>query len=67
MTPNIGFCSYCNIKNFNSISLVSKHPILFSFYNGWNKFDNTNPRIRHIKDNKVTVYGNASELYNECL
>ena len=35
---------YYNIKHFNSLSLVSKYPILFSFCSELNKLNNINPR-----------------------
>ena len=37
------FIPYYNIKHFNSLSLVSRYPILFSFYGELNKFNNINP------------------------
>ena len=55
-----------NIEDFNSFSLTSKYPILFSLCSELNKFNNINPRKRQ-KDKKATAYDNASELYNEYL
>ena len=59
------FYPYYNIKHFNNLFLVSKNPILFSFYSELNKFNNINLRKGHTKDKKATVYDNVSELYNE--
>ena len=47
------FIPYYNIKHFNSLSLVSRYPILFSFYGELNKFNNINPRQVHTKEKKV--------------
>ena len=55
------FYPHYKIKNFNSLSLVSKYPILYSFYTELNKFNN----IGRQKDKKATAYDKASELYNE--
>ena len=66
MTAN-SLYPYYNIKNFNSLSLVSKYLISFSFYSELNKFNNINIWKGHTKDKKVTVYNNASELYNKYL
>ena len=48
------------MKDFSSLCLKSKYPILLSFYSNLNKFNNINPR----KENK-SVYDNASELYGD--
>ena len=56
-----------NIKNFNSLSLVSKYPILYSFYTELNKSNNINPRKGRTKDKKATLYDITSEPYNEYL
>ena len=61
------FYPYYNIKNFGSLSRVSKYPILFLFYSKLNKSNNMNPRKGPTKDKKMTEYDNASELYNEYL
>ena len=61
------FYLYYNIKNFNSPSLTSKHPIFLSFNNELNKFNSLNPWKGCTKDKKATLYNNASELYNEYL
>ena len=61
------FYEYYNIKNFSSLSLMSKYPILLSFYSDVNKFNNLNPQKESTKEKKVTVYDNAPELYNEYL
>ena len=48
------------MKDFSSLCLKSKYPILLSFYSNLNKFNDINPR----KENK-SVYDNASELYSD--
>ena len=61
------FYPYYNIKNFNSLSLTLKYPILFSLYSELNKFDNINPQKGCRKEKKETMHEKASELYNEYL
>ena len=61
------FHQYCNIKNFNSLPLVSNYPCLFSFYSELNKCYIINPQKEWTKDKKALVYDNVSELYNENL
>ena len=51
MTANIAY----NIKFFNSLSLASKYPILFSFYNDLSKSNNINPQKGCTKDKTATV------------
>ena len=38
------FQEYYNIKNFFSLSLTSKYPILLLFYSDLEKFNNLNPK-----------------------
>ena len=59
------FYPYYKIKNFNSIFLMSKYPILFSFYWELIKFNSLNPQKERTKEKKETMYNNASGLYNE--
>ena len=61
------FYEYYNIHRFNIMSSESKYPILLSFYNNLNKFNNINPRKERTKEEKSAVHNNASELYNEYL
>ena len=61
------FHQYCNIRNFNSLPLVSNYPCLFSFYSELNKCYIINPQKEWTKDKKALVYDNVSELYNENL
>ena len=58
---------YYNITSFNSLCLTSKYLILHSFYSDLNKPHILNLQKESTKEKKVTVYGNTSELYNECL
>ena len=37
------------------------------FYSDLNKFNNLNPKKESTKEKKVTLYDNASELFNEYL
>ena len=61
------FYPYFKIKDFNSLSALSKHPILFLFCSELNKFSNTKPWKGRTKDKKAIVYNNASEIYNDYL
>ena len=61
------FYEYYNNKNFNSLSLMSKYPILLSFYSDLIKFHNLNPQKQSRKERKTNVDDNASELYKEYL
>ena len=61
------FYEYYNNKNFNSLSLTSKYPILLSFYSDLIKFHNLNPQKESRKERKTNVDDNASELYKEYL
>ena len=61
------FYPYFNIKDFNSLSALSKYKILFLFCSELNNFINTKPRKGCTKDKKATVYNNASEIYNDYL
>ena len=54
-----------NIKNFNSLSVESKYPILVLFYEKLNKFNSLKPRKCCTKEKKMTVYGNVSKIYND--
>ena len=42
------FYPYCNIKNFNSLSLLSIYPVLFLFYSELNRFNSLNQRKGHM-------------------
>ena len=46
------FYEYYNIRNFNSLSLSSKYPILLYFYSDLNKFNNLNPQKEETKEKK---------------
>ena len=50
------FYPYYNIKNFNSIFLTSKYPILFSFYWKLIKFNSLNPQKARAKEKKKRLY-----------
>ena len=53
--------------NFNSLSLISKYKILFSFYNELDNFYSLKSQEESTKERKVTVYDTASEMYNDCV
>ena len=62
------FYQYCNIKNFISLSLISKHGILLLFYSEFQKQINSlNSRTRGTKYKRENIYDDTPELYNDYL
>ena len=61
------FYPYYNNKDLNSLSLKPNYLLLFSFYSNLNKFNNLNQRKENNKEEKRSVYNNASELYRDYL
>ena len=50
-----------------SLSLTSKYEVLASFYNESNKFYSLKSQIESTKEEKETLYDNASEMYTQYL